>query len=89
MEEKSEIKVVSGLDILVAVVIILIGILVINFGFSYSDYIDTLFRASSSYSGSPNPYTWLSKSPMIILFIGLVVILYGIKRLIDDLLKIF
>ena len=89
MEEKSSIKVVSGLDLFVACVILLIGILVVTFGFSYNDYIDAASRSYSSYSGSTNPYTWLAKTPWIVLFVGLVLILYGVKRIVDDLLKIF
>ena len=87
MEEKSRIKAVSGLDILVAVVILFIGVLVVIFGLSYSDYIDMSFKSYTSYSGS-NPFTWLTKTPLIILFIGLVTILYGVKRMVDDFLKI-
>jgi hypothetical protein len=88
MDEKHRIKVGSALDFLVAIVILLIGVLVIIFGLSYSDFIDTIFRSYSSYSGSTNPYIWLSKTPLIILFLGLGTILYGVKRMIDDILKI-
>lgn len=85
MEENKRKKIVSTIDLLVAVVILFIGVFVIIMGFSYSDFINSLAQTYGSYSIS-SPYLWLSKTPIIILTIGLVAIFYGIKRLIDDLL---
>jgi len=85
MDDESGSIILGVIGFLIGVFIFLIGIFVIYFGISFMDYIDVL---SSSYSGSSNPYTWIGKIPWIINTIGIVVILYGIKRIIKDIFKL-
>lgn len=85
MEEKSKIKIVAGVDIIVTILMLFIGVLVIYLGLYYNDYITSI---SSGYLNSQSPMSWITKTPLIVLVTGLTILLYGIKRLIDDLLKI-
>ncbi len=84
LEEKYRIKLISSIDIIVAVVIMIIGFLVIFLGESWLSYV-TLWMAQSS---SSSPLDLLGRTPWIIIFIGIAIVLYGVKRIVDDLSKI-
>ena len=77
-------KTVSVIDSVMAIFIFIIGALVIFFGISFMDFVTQL--SSDSYYGTANPYVWLTKIPWIINFIGFTIIIYGIKRLLDNIL---
>ena len=85
MDDHSMNRILGIIGFLVGVFIFLIGVFVIYFGISFMEYIDTIY---SSYSGSSNPITWIGTIPWIINTIGIVVILYGLKRIITDILKL-
>ena len=84
LEEKYRIKMISSIDIIVAVFIIIIGFLVILLGNAWSDYISLLTAQSTGSS----PIEPLNQTPWIIIFIGIATLLYGVKRIVDDLIKI-
>jgi hypothetical protein len=84
LEEKYRIKLISSIDIIVAVVIMIIGFLVIFLGESWLSYV-TLWMVQSSGS---SPLDLLGRTPWIIIFIGIATVLYGVKRIVDDLSKI-
>ena len=88
MDEKTKINIVSGFDLFVAVMLMFIGILIILLGLSYNDYINATYQNSGNNLSYTNPFRWLDKTPWIILFVGLATIIYSIKRLVDDLLKL-
>ena len=86
MEGNGGRKAVSGVDIIVGVFILIIGIIVVIYGFDWFNVTGTM---SSSYGGTTNPtYMIMSKIPWILLFIGITTIIYSIKRMIDDVVKI-
>jgi hypothetical protein len=80
LDEEGRTKIVSAIDIIVAVFIFVAGIFVIILG---SDILD-LMSSAYYYGGTSNPFSTL---PWIILIIGITTIIYGIKRLIDDVLR--
>ena len=82
MDDKLRIKIVSGIDIFIGVFFFIIGILVIILGSAYLDQISGM----SAYSYSPIPIAIWS-FPWIIIMLGLTSLIYGIKRIIDDILK--
>ena len=84
MDEKGRIKITSGIDVVVSIVILFVGFIVVLFG---NDWFMLLsMYGSSSYSTS-NPIAMYGKIPWIILLTGITLVIYGIKRLVDDLLK--
>ena len=84
LEEKYRIKMILSIDIIVAVFIIIIGFLVILLGNAWLDYISLLTAQSTGSS----PIELLNQTPWIIIFIGIATLLYGVKRIVDDLIKI-
>lgn len=88
MEEKGKKQIVAGIDLFVGVMILFVGILVILMGLSYGEFIDATYRTSGGIISDTNPYKWISKTPWIVLLLGLGTIIYSIKRLVEDLLKI-
>ncbi|MCK4366004.1 MAG: hypothetical protein KAW45_08125 [Thermoplasmatales archaeon] len=84
MDHKGRIKIVSGIDGLYAIFTIIIGILVIVLGLGYLD----LLNLSSSYPYGYNPFSWMDTVPWIFLFLGISTVIYGIKKLVDDILHI-
>lgn len=81
MNEKDRIKIVSGLDIPVGIFLLITGILVIILAV---DMLNIMF-ASTGYSSVPLYYNTL---PWIFFMLGLGAVVYGIKRIVDDVLKI-
>lgn len=81
MNEKDRIKIVSGIDIFVGIFLLIVGILVVIMA---ADMIG-LMASTPSYSYTPMYYNTL---PWIFLMLGLAAIIYGIKRVVDDVLKI-
>ena len=84
MDVREKIKIVSGIDSLYAIITVIIGILVLIMGISWVD----LMSYSTSYPYAYNPFNWMILAPWIFLFLGLSTIVYGIKKLVDDLLQI-
>ena len=80
MDDKDRIKIVSGVDIFVAIFLLITGILIVIFSAGWLDAISD----SSGYTTN----TWMNTIPWIILTLGITSIVYGIKRMIDDILKI-
>lgn len=84
MEEKYRIKMISSIDIVVAVFIIVIGFFVILLGNEWLEYLSLI----KSQSNGSVIVDLLNKSPWIIIFIGIATLLYGVKRIVDNLMKI-
>ena len=85
MEYKGENPVVSGIDIFVAIFVIIVGFLVILYGNDWLNFVSQITNIGTVYY---NPNTMLYKIPWIVLFSGLAIMVYGIKRLADDFSKI-
>jgi hypothetical protein len=83
MDDISRIKTVSAIDVVVAIFLILTGIFVISLSMGI---FDLMSLGSTSYS-SINPYSWFGSSSWIILMLGIATLIYAIKRIIDDILK--
>lgn len=77
LEDKRRIKIVSGIDVGIAILFLIIGILVIIFG---AGLIETTL-------GQSNTPIWTWAFMLFIIVLGLTSIVYGIKRLIDDVCK--
>ncbi len=86
MEEKEKRAIVAGIDVFVALFIIIIGFLLTLYGNDWMNLTSQIpsYGTSSIY----NPYIMFYKIPWIIIFSGIAMIVYGIKRLIDDITKI-
>ena len=86
MNDAARIKIVSGIDIVVTIFILITGMVVVIFGFSLLD----LVNMSTGYYGSftPNPFAWLNYIPWIAIFVGFTTLIYGVKRMTDDIAKI-
>ena len=84
MDEREKIKIVSGIDSVYAIITMIIGILVLIMGVGWLD----LMSFSSSYPYGYNPFAWMNVAPWIFLFLGLSTIVYGIKKLVDDIFQI-
>ena len=80
LDEAGRIKIVAGLDTFVAILLLLAGILITILGIDY-------VNMTSGYSGY-DPFSAVGVSPWIPLVFGLATIIYGIKRMVDDILKI-
>jgi hypothetical protein len=80
LDDVSRIKIVAGVDAIVAIFFFIVGILVTILGFGY---LDTMSQ-SSPYSTIP---FWTWTIPWIIVMLGITTIIYGIKRLIDNILR--
>ena len=83
MQEADRIKITAGIDAVVAIFLLVVGILVTILGVDY-------LNMMSSYSAYPgyNPFSSISVLPWIILVLGITTIIYGVKRLVDDTLKV-
>jgi len=80
VDEEGRNKIVSAIDIIVSVFIFIAGIFVIILGSDILDMMSSMY----SYGSMSNPFGMI---PWIILIIGITTIIYGIKRMIDDILK--
>jgi len=83
LDEAGRIKIVAGVDIVVAVLLLIAGLLIIILGLDYVNMMSTY----SEYPGY-NPFTAAGMYPWIILVFGIATVVYGIKRMIDNILKI-
>jgi len=79
MNEGSRIKIVSGIDIPVGIFLLIVGILVVIMA------LDMISLMGAS-SGSIVPL-YSNLLPWIFFMLGLAAVIYGIKRTIDDILK--
>ena len=77
MDEKEKKIILGSIDIGVAIFIIILGFLVILFGLSWGDWVISI----------NNPPPWLDNTTLIIIIIGIVLIIYGFKRFIKDLIS--
>lgn len=85
MEDKNRIKAVAVIDIFVALTILAVGIFVLLFGITWADYVNmVLSMQNGTYS---SPFKWLSYTVWIAYFIGATTIIYAVKRIVDDVLK--
>jgi len=92
LDEMGRVRITSSIDIFVAVFIILIGISVIIIGISYFGEVmaqSARYSYYSSYSyNTPGMPIWYWAFPLFIIFLGIATIIYGIKRIIDNSIKI-
>jgi len=90
---------VLSIDIFVSILLLIIGILIPIFMFGYMDTIKTSYEmymyVGSSMVGQYGTYTapppipwWVWASAWAIIFLGISCLIYGIKRMLDDVLKI-
>ena len=82
MDNDTKIQIAAGMDIIVAIFLLIIGIYVILIGMDYGDFWDTMSAMSMGMM------TWMDLLPIIVTLIGFATLFYGIKRLIDDILTI-
>lgn len=81
MDDAGRIKIVAGIDAIVAILLLIVGIFVTILG---SDYVNQISQTAYPI-GMPVMYSVL---PWIILMLGTTTIIYAVKRLIDDILKV-
>lgn len=81
MDDTGRIKIAAGIDAIVAILLLIVGILVTILGV---DYLNQISQAAYPI-GMPVMYSVL---PWIILMLGITTIIYAVKRLIDDILKV-
>ncbi|KYK20897.1 hypothetical protein AYK24_03430 [Thermoplasmatales archaeon SG8-52-4] len=75
MDENERKRIVKSIDIIVAIFLILLGILVVFFSISWDkDFLNSYMPL------------WASITTWIFLFLGITIIIYGIKRMIQDLI---
>lgn len=77
MDDKDRIKIVSGADVFVAIFLLIVGILVVILG---AGWLSTIPENT--------PFSWVVTTPWVIIMLGITSIIYGIKRMVDDILKI-
>jgi hypothetical protein len=87
MENRGENPVVAGIDVFVALFIIIVGFLVILYGNDWLNYVSMISEVPYT-TISYNPFVMFYKIPWIILFSGLAIMTYGIKRFADNISKI-
>jgi hypothetical protein len=86
MESRGENPVVAGIDIFVGLFVVIVGFLVILYGNDWLNLVSQIPSTGTSFYYNPNILFY--KIPWIILFSGLAIFVYGIKRLADDISKI-
>ena len=84
MDDKGRIDIISEIDIVVSILILIAGIITLVFWKGFSNMTSSL--ASSIFF--PDQYSWLEMAPWIVFFAGIISIIYGAERLIDNILKI-
>ena len=87
MDEETSTKIVCSIDIVVSILIIIAGIVVLIFWSSLSNFVDTMISSYSYYSYS-NPFKWIEFSPWIALMAAIILLIYGVERLIYNILKL-
>ena len=87
MNDLFRLKATSALDVIVAIVIVMIGILVIIFGLNWINVMSDASSTTEAIIGL-DPFSWLSVTPWIAVFSGVLLIVYGMKRTVDNVLKI-
>jgi H+/Cl- antiporter ClcA len=85
MKDLTRQKAVAVFDIIVALIIIGIGFYTIVFSLYFSDFVEMIMDTVTKDS----PFKWLRIIPWLILGTGFAIILYGVKRIIDNVLKMF
>jgi len=86
LDDKGRVKIISGIDAVVSILIIIVGVVVLIFWLGLSDTVSLTMKYYSNY-GSTNPYAWIEMTPWISLFAGIIAIIYGIDRLINNILN--
>jgi hypothetical protein len=84
MQDIVRIKIVSGVDIIIAILLLIAGIFITILGVDYLNMV-TMYSSYSGYS-SYNPFTTFA-IPWCVIIFGIATIVYGIKRALDDVLK--
>jgi hypothetical protein len=82
MDENKQKVAVAIIDVIVSFLILITGALVIIFSFYLGDFIQSIIRYPIS------TLKWIEFIPWILLIIGITTIIYSVKRLVDDILKI-
>lgn len=82
MDENKQKVAVAIIDVIVTFLILITGALVIVFSFYLGDFIQSMIQYPIS------TLKWIEFIPWIILMIGIITIIYSVKRLVDDILKI-
>ena len=85
MQDINRIKIVAGVDIIIGILLLIAGIFITLIG---TDYLG-MFSAYSSYTGYSmyNPFSSYGLYAWVIIIFGITTIIYGIKRTLDDILK--
>jgi len=83
MDNKQKTTITASIDIIVSILIIIAGFVVLSFWAGFSDFLNQV----TNISFISNMYSWLETAPWIAFFSGLVAIVYGLERLIINMLK--
>jgi hypothetical protein len=79
MDENERKRIVNSVDLIVAIFILVLGIIIIIFSLSWEDYISTYYISEFT----PD---WIAMTTWIFFVLGVTTIVYGIKRMVQDLL---
>lgn len=88
LDTNARLKILSSKDIFIAIFLLLVGIFLLITGILVVIMAIDMISLMSQYSGYPYTPMYYNTLPWIFLMLGLGAIIYGIKRIIDDVLKI-
>ena len=91
MEDSQRIRIIASIDLIVAIIIIIIGISMFIYYGAISENISDMIELNEKWAneyGMDNPYMWLEGLPPLIILIGVVTLIYGAERLINNILKL-
>lgn len=79
MDENERKRIVNSVDVIVALFLIVLGIVLMFFSLSWEEYISKYYISN----GTPD---WIGMTTWIFFVLSITTIIYGIKRMIQDLL---
>ena len=91
MEDRVRIRIVASIDIVVSIFIILLGISFFIFYGAISENnseMINLYEEWASEYEMENPFRWMEGLPWIVIILGLIFLIYGSERLINNILKL-
>jgi uncharacterized membrane protein len=91
LEDRQRIKIIASIDISVSIILIILGCCLLFYYGAVSENISGIVDLNEKLANDykmENPFKWMEGLPLLLIFLGLIALIYGVERLLNNILKL-
>jgi len=92
VEDLTKTRIVASIGIIIAIIIIILSIVLLFYYGTISNNMQEMLELNERWAeeyNMTNPYQWMEGLPILVLFIAIIILIFGIEKLIKNIFKFF